>query len=227
MKSSPRRRVLVVDDHPLMRQSIIESMDRTPDLTVCAEAANVPDAILLLENTQPDVVLTDLSLPDQNAFHFIDYASGKHPEIPVLVLSMHNDAIHAPRAFRAGAAGYVMKGSGIDELLLATRRVLDGGIYLSGRVRSDLVRHLGLTDSGESRAPFERLTEAEQVMFEALGRRPAGVELLALTKCAVSELAGRQAEIKRKLRLPNDVAVIHHAILWHEAGGKIKNEFEA
>jgi DNA-binding NarL/FixJ family response regulator len=223
MRSAPRRRILVVDDHPLMRQSIVESMKRTPDLTVCAEAANVPDAILLLENAHPDVVLTDLSLPDQNGFHFIEYVSGKHPEIPVLVLSMHNEAIHAPRAFRAGAAGYVMKGSGIEQLLLATRRVLDGGIHLSDRVRSDLLRHLGLTDSGESRAPFERLTEAEQVMFEALGRRLTGAELPALTKCTAGELAGRQAEIKRKLRLPNHAAVIHHAILWHEAGGTIRN----
>jgi DNA-binding NarL/FixJ family response regulator len=212
------RRVLIVDDHALMCESIAAILGRTPDLSACGQATSVAAALPLLDPLRPDLVLSDLSLPTGNGFALIEAAGRHRPPIPVLVLSMHSESFHAPRAFRAGAAGYVMKGDA-DRLLAAIRRVLAGGIVLSGHVQREILQHLHTEAGSGSRPPLQQLTPAEWQVFQLHGHRMEAAGIAAALGETPERIRNLLEEIRRKLHLANDVALLHHAILWQQSGG--------
>ncbi|HWA25542.1 MAG TPA: response regulator transcription factor [Lacunisphaera sp.] len=209
-----RQRVLVVEDHPVMRESLVESINRTKHLCVCAACSTMAGALRQLEKAAPHIIITDLSLGNDQGFAFIEMACSRHPAIPLLVFSMHSEAIHAPRVFRCGAAGYVMKGEGYTCLMAAVCRVLAGGLAYADRVRPTLLRQFAVSGG----APSVPLNEEERLVFTLTGRgvAPAIIaDTLGLTAARVAEIT---AALRDKLHLATDIAVTHCAQLIRESG---------
>jgi DNA-binding NarL/FixJ family response regulator len=137
-KSTVKRRILIVDDHPLVRRGLTALIDHEPDLTVCAEAATLREGIEAIESSRPDLVIADLSLGIDDGLAMVEEVHSGHEDLPVLVLTMHDAPLYARRALRAGARGYVTKQEMIETLLVAIRRLLDGGEFVSPEIRAGL-----------------------------------------------------------------------------------------
>jgi len=194
----------------------VNYVDRAPDLAVCGEANSVNAALELFERLQPDIVVTDLSLAHRNGFSLIEDACARYPLVPILVHSMHSESFHAAKAFRVGAAGYVMKGDS-KQLLAGIRRVLAGELVFSERVQREILNHLLEESRDGSQPPLDLLTGPERELFELCGCRadPAVMaHSLQESPTRVSELL---TMIAQKLRIANEVAVFHTAILWFNA----------
>jgi len=139
-KPQTKRRILIVDDHPLVRRGVTALIETEPDLTVCAEAATQREGLDAIASFTPDLVITDLLLKDGDGLDLVKDIRLRHKRLPVLVLSMHDAPIHAERAFRASAGGYVTKQEMSETLLIAIRRVLNGEKYVSPKIRARLAR---------------------------------------------------------------------------------------
>jgi DNA-binding NarL/FixJ family response regulator len=132
-----RKRVLLVDDHPMMRMGVTALINAEPDLTVCGEANTAEQALTIIPDCKPDIIVTDMTMPGRGGLEFIKDVAALHAELPVLVVSMHDEMLHAERAFRAGARGYLMKEAGGEKLLEAIRKVLRGQAYLSEKMAAN------------------------------------------------------------------------------------------
>ncbi|HTV42155.1 MAG TPA: response regulator transcription factor [Candidatus Sulfotelmatobacter sp.] len=137
-----RRRILVVDDHPVMREGVVRWIRHAADMEVCGEAESVPDAISLVKKSKPDLVLTDISLKVNDGLELIKSLQATNPELPVLVLSMHSELLYARSALRAGARGYVMKKDGGERVVEAIREIFQGHIAISPKIRAQLPKSL-------------------------------------------------------------------------------------
>jgi DNA-binding NarL/FixJ family response regulator len=220
MKPRPHRpqprQVLIVEDHPLMRASIVNYVGRAPDLTVWGEADSVKAALQLLESSQPDIVVTDLSLAHRNGFGLIEDACARYPTVPFLVHSMHSESFHALKAFRAGASGYVMKGDS-EQLLAGIRCVLAGELVFSERAQHDILNHLLTEPRDGSQPPFGLLTDPERELFELCGSRTDPAAMARTLHESPSRVSELLSMIAQKLRIANEVAVFHSAVLWSNA----------
>jgi DNA-binding NarL/FixJ family response regulator len=137
-----KRRLVIVDDHPVVRSGLAQLVNQSPDLVVCGEAATVDEGFALTATLQPDLVVVDLSLGTGDGLELIKLVKDALPELPVLVFSMHDERFAAERAFRAGARGYLMKQNALSNLFFAVRQLLDGGKYVSEEVRGELPSEL-------------------------------------------------------------------------------------
>src|SRR6202790_2539175 len=135
-----KKRILVVDDHPIVRQGLTLLINREPDLVVCGEAEESMGAMHVLASARPDVLIVDISLNGPDGLDLLKNIRTTHPNLPVLILSMHDESIYAERALRAGANGYIMKQEATDRVLVALRRILNREIYVSDRIASKMVR---------------------------------------------------------------------------------------
>ena len=212
---SARYRVLVVDDHAVMRASIAALVAGTPDLAVCGQAGSVAHAVRLLDSARPDLVLADLSLPTGTGFDVITAAGRHRPPIPVLVLSMHSESFNAPQAFHAGAAGYVMKGDS-EPLLAGIRQVRAGGIVLSPHVRREILHRWSGDPGAGFRPPLPRLSKIERTVLALHGRRLTLRAIASQVGETPAQIRRRLATLGRKLQLPHPAALRHHAVLWQE-----------
>src|SRR6185369_14470375 len=143
--AQPRKtkaRVLLVDDHPILRKGLAELINQEPDLMVCGEAEEAPKAFELVGTVNPDVALVDISLRNGNGLELIKNIKARYPDLPLLVLSMHDEMLYAERALRAGSLGYIMKEEAIEKVLTAIRQVIAGEIFLSDRMKGRLINQL-------------------------------------------------------------------------------------
>jgi len=136
-----KKRILVVDDHPIIRQGLALMVNREADLVVCGEAEDATGAMLVLASSRPDVLIVDISLNGPDGLDLLKNIRITHPILPVLILSMHDESIYAERALRAGANGYIMKQEATEKVLVAVRRILNGGIYVSDRIANKMLKH--------------------------------------------------------------------------------------
>src|SRR6202140_34407 len=136
-----KKRILVVDDHPIVRQGLALLINREPDLVVCGEAEEANGALHVLASARPDVLIVDISLNGPDGLDLLKTIRTTHPTLPVLTLSMHDESIYAERALRAGANGYIMKQEATEKVLVAVRRILSGEIYVSERIANSMLRH--------------------------------------------------------------------------------------
>src|SRR5437764_1022837 len=155
-KAGLKTRILIVDDHPMMRQGLAQLINNEPDLTVCAEAENARQAFDAIAAGKPDLVLADITLPDKNGIELIKDLQALHPELPVLVISMHDESLFAERVLRAGGRGYIMKQEGGKKLMLAIRHVLSAQIYVSEKMSAKILENFSGKRSDASRSPIER-----------------------------------------------------------------------
>ena len=207
---SPRRKVLIVDDHPLLRDGLAKVINQQPDLAVCGEAANARAGLAAAAKLRPDVAIVDLSLEDGSGLDLIKDVHARNPALPMLVLSMHPEHLYAERAIRAGARGYLMKREPVERVLAALRKVLAGQMAVSDDVVSRLLS--GANGRAKREAPIdlaELLSDRELDVFRALGQGLGTRQIAAKLRLAVSTIETHRANIKLKLgvtRAPELVA---------------------
>jgi DNA-binding NarL/FixJ family response regulator len=215
-------RILIVDDHPLFRDGLRQLIDREAGLSVCGEATGAEDAIRLAADTKPDLVIVDILLGNENGIDLIRSLKANDSELPVLVVSMHEESLYAERALRAGAMGYVMKDEPPKTYKLAIRSVLAGEMYLSPRMATSLVAKLMHGTKEEEQTSVGLLSDRELEVFRRLGQGKGTRQIAEELGLTVRTIGSFRARIKEKLQIKNSAELILQAIRWvHEKPQKI------
>jgi len=211
------KKILLVDDHPLMRKGLAMTLDAEPDLTVCAQVADAEEALGALETFDPDLAIVDISLPGMSGLELIKHMQALRPAMPTLVVSRHDEGLYAERAIRAGARGYVMKLEAADRIVKAVRRVLGGGIYVSEEVNERLL--LGFASGRQAlvQSPLEVLSDRELEVFELTGRGLGTRDIAERLHLSVKTVESYRARIKDKLNLKTTAELMQHAVQWVES----------
>ena len=210
------RKILIVDDHPIMRLGLSRLIDAEPDLTVAGEAGTAREALAHLEASPPDLVLVDMTLPDRSGLELIKDIRAAFEGIPCLAISMHDEELYAERVLRAGGRGYVMKEEAPGKLIQAVRRVMDGGVFLSGKMEARIVE---IFAGGEtSGSPVDRLSDRELEVFRLLGEGMGTREVAGKLGISVRTIDAHRAHIKEKLGLRDATELVHQAVRWVETG---------
>ena len=210
-----RRKVFLVDDHAVVRNGLAELINQAPDLIVCGEAGSAEEALPLIDAAKPDIAIVDLALGETGGLELLKSLKARHPELPTLVLSMHDEAYYAERCLRAGAKGYIMKKEAIEQVEKAVRQVLDGKIYVSAKMSDHFL--LALTGGeavGES--PVARLSDRELEVFESIGQGLGASQIARKLKLSVKTIETYQAKLKEKLHLKTTSQLFQHALHWVE-----------
>lgn len=200
---TPKTRVLIVDDHPILRHGIAQLVGRESDFEACSEAGTVDEALEVLAHQPADVAIVDLSLEDQSGLELIRRAKARHPALQCLVLSMHDERLHAERALRAGARGYLMKQEATRKIVAALRQVRAGRIYLSETVSSEILARLasGSERTDSAAGAVGGLSDREMEVLRLIGRGLKTGEIARSLHRSVHTIETHRANIKRKLGL--------------------------
>ena len=212
-----KKRIFLVDDHPLVREWLTNLINQQPDLIVCGETDSAPQALEAIARAKPDVAIVDLSLKDSSGFDLIKSLKQSETGAAVLVLSMHDEAHYAERALRAGARGYVMKRETTKKVVTAIRRVLEGKLYLrESSAEAMTVRWVGGAAHGAT-FTVEQLSDRELEVFEMLGRGLGTRQIAETLRVSVKTVQAYCARIKEKLNLSSATELLREAIRWNEA----------
>lgn len=212
-------RILLVDDHPLLLRGLNNLITTEPGMRVCAMAGSVQEALAAVESEKPDIIVTDLSLPGRNGLELIKDLGAIHPEIPVIVFSMHDELVYAERVLRAGGRGYIMKDAAPDRFLEAIRTVAAGGIFASQSVTNHFLKSLSAgRHSTQPGFSLERLTDREMEVFELIGQAKSNHEIASRLGISPRTLDAHRAHIREKLGLADSNELTRHAIRWVEVG---------
>jgi DNA-binding NarL/FixJ family response regulator len=208
-----KNRILVVDDHPIVRQGMAMLINRESDLEVCGGAEEFNAALEAIEQLVPDIVIIDLSLNGPDGMDLIKEIRSRSTSLPILVLSMHDELTYAERALRAGANGYIMKQEATTRVLTAVRRILAGNVYLSERASSRVVEQY-VRGSARDRSPVAELSDRELEVFRLIGQGHSTRQIAEELHLSVKTVESYQAHIKEKLSLRSARELVQHAILW-------------
>jgi DNA-binding NarL/FixJ family response regulator len=209
-----KSKVLVVDDHPIVRQGLALLINRETDLTVCGEAEDARMAMQAITATKPDILVVDISLNGPDGLDLLKDIRMRHPELPVLILSMHDESIYAERALRAGAQGYIMKQEATEKVLVALRRILSNEIYVSERIANRMLqRYIGSPGEGRPSSVSD-LTDRELEVFRLIGEGNSTRQIAEQLHISVKTVESYQAHIKEKLSLRSARELVQHAIQW-------------
>lgn len=214
-----KKRILIVDDHPMMRQGLAQLVGAEPDLIVCGEVDSAESAIDAVGKSKPDLVLADISLPGKNGLELIKDFQAVQPGLPVLVISMHDESLYAERVLRAGGRGYIMKQEGGRKLMLALRQVLAGKIYVSEKISADILENFSGHRPGTESSPVEKLTDREFEVFQHLGQGRGTRDIAEKLHLSVKTVEVHRANIKAKLKLKSAPELIRFAVRWSESSG--------
>ena len=212
--ATPVRTILIVDDHPMMRRGLRELLSHEPDLQVTGEAVEAQEALCLIESLPPDLVLVDISLRQSNGLDLIKRVRAKYPEIRMLVISMHDEAIYADRALYAGALGYISKQETPEKVLEAVRLVLRGDIYLSPEMTAQRLVRMTPRERRGLQSPIEKLSDRELEVFEAIGVGRKTREIADQLYVSVKTIETHRESIKRKLGLRGNIELIQRSCRW-------------
>jgi DNA-binding NarL/FixJ family response regulator len=204
--------VLLVDDHPLLRQGLGRLINDQPDLKVCGEAGSPPEALSQIQSTRPDLIVLDITLNGGDGLELCKQIHGRWPELPVLVLSMHDESLYAERALRAGASGYIMKQEPQDQVLTAMRRALRGDTYLSEAMSARLLRSMRGARTGAEVGPLERLTDRELEIFHLIGQGQSVKAIATALFLSPKTVEAHKEHIKQKLDLKSSNELLQYAI---------------
>jgi DNA-binding NarL/FixJ family response regulator len=207
--SAAPRRVLIVDDHPVVRQGIKLMIEAEPDLTICGEAQTEQQARKLMRELRPDALLVDLSLSEGDGFNVVRDVHAHFPATRVLVLSMHDEAIYAERLLAEGASGYIMKQAATDQLVTALRTVLRGERFISQSLKRSLETR------SEVGGPRSRLSVRELQVISLIGNGLGTREIAGSLSLSVKTVETHRLTIKRKLALETNAQLVRYAIKWH------------
>ena len=211
-------RVILVEDHPMFREQLAQLINREPGMSVCGEADNIHDAFRLIESTAPDIAVVDLTLKGPSGLELMKNLKAKEIDVPVLVLSMHDEALYAERVLKAGARGYITKNEVSKEVMIAIHAVLGGEIYLPARIASRILETVAIGRKSEN--GVSQLTDRELEVFELIGHGRSTREISNCLHLGVSTVDTYRARIKTKLHLENSSQLCHEAIRWVNDGQK-------
>src|SRR6185436_2172296 len=215
----PKTKVLLVDDHPILRAGLRRLIDAEADMLVCGEAEEGPKAFELTGALQPDIAVIDISLKGSNGIELIKNLKARYPDLPTLVLSMHDESLYAERALRAGSRGYIMKEEAIEQVLTAIRRALAGEIFLSEKMKSKMLQQMANGKGKIVSSPIEQLTDRELEVFRLIGEGHSTRQIAGQLHLSVRTVEAYREYIKGKLNLKNATELVQHAFHWvhHEA----------
>ena len=215
-KAPVRKKILLVDDHPFMRAGLAQLINLQPDMVVAGEAGNPAEALQKYSAAKPDMVLTDMTMPGRSGLEFIKDLRAADSDAAILVISMHDEAIYAERALRAGARGYIMKEAGGENLLAAIRQVLGGQVYLSPRMSASALDIFSGRRPRGSSSPIEKLSDREFEVFRLVGQGKSTRDIAQQLHLSTKTVDVHRAHIKEKLELKDVTALVRHAVRWVE-----------
>ena len=212
----PKRKVFLVDDHPLVREWLTNLINQQSDLVVCGETESAPRALQAIAEALPEVAIVDISLKDSSGIELIKNLKEAQPNVAVLVLSMHDESLYAERALRAGAKGYVMKRETTKKVIDGIRQVLEGKLFVSDAVKEAMAVRLVEGKPHEARSPVEQLSDRELEVFEMLGRGLGTRQIAEALRVSIKTVQVYCARTKEKLNVANATELLREAIRWHE-----------
>jgi len=220
MNSNPvvsKHRIFIIDDHPLVREGLTNLINRHDDLMVCGEAEDSAEAIAGIARTQPDVAVIDISLKNESGLELVKNLQSQFPAVGLIVLSMHDEALYAERALRAGARGYVMKRETTKSVLTAIRRVLEGSVYISQRVVNSMARRFVLSDKELPSSPVEQLSDRELEIFRLLGQGCTTSQIADDLHLSLKTVQAYCARAREKFGVNSFGELIRLAVRWDAA----------
>jgi DNA-binding NarL/FixJ family response regulator len=216
-RRSDKREVLIVDDHPIVRQGLAQMIDQEHDLPVCGQAEDAHEAMRAIRQLRPDMVTVDISLKETSGIELIKDIKVRYPNLPVLTLSMHDEGIYAERALRAGAKGYIMKQEATEKVVTAIRRVLSGEVYVSDGMAAKMVSKLVAGPAEAGGSPVDRLSDRELEVFRLIGAGYGTREMAVKLHLSIKTIETYRAHIKDKLDLVDANELLRTAITWVNA----------
>jgi len=214
MQENSRYRVFVVDDHPVVRDGLKNLIEQEEDLVVCGEAADAASALKTIPETSPDIALVDLSLEHSSGLELVKDIRDQYPELPVVVLSMHDELVYGERAVRSGARGYLMKGESSQRVVSAIRSVLQGEVFLSERLMGQIASRL--SHAKTTRPPIERLSDRELEVFQMLGQGTSTTAIAEKLNLSVKTVQMYVARAKEKFGVTSARELMREAVRWDE-----------
>lgn len=212
-------RVLLVEDHPTMREGLIRVIEREADLTVCGEAETVQQALAMVGSAKPDIAVVDVSLGGQSGIELIKDLQVRHPRLPILVHSMHDESMYAERSLRAGAKGYLSKKEPPEKLLQGIREVMRGEVFLSEAMTRQILQAVGAKQPEGKSASFRALSDREFEVFELTGRGLGTKEIAGALHLSEKTVQAHRDHIRQKLDLPDGRGLTRLATRWVESQG--------
>ena len=215
--AAAKKKVLIVDDHPMMREGLAQLLDHEPDLCACCQADNAAQAMASVAKSRPDLALVDISLPDKSGLELIKDLHSMHPSVPILVVSMHDETLYAERVLRAGGRGYIMKQEGGKKLMQAIRQVLNGQIYVSEKMSAKILELFSGHRAATTDSPIEKLSDREFEVFQLIGQGQGTREIAQHLHLSVKTVEVHRANMKQKMQLKTGAELVRFAIRWADA----------
>ncbi|WP_084545262.1 response regulator transcription factor [Derxia gummosa] len=209
-------RIVIVDDHTIVRHGIAELLHREPDLRVVAEAGDAEEAINVISNTELDLAIVDISMPGMSGIDLVKRLVEIRPELPIIMMSMHDESLYSDRAYRAGAKGYVMKQEASDRLLLAIRKVLKGGVYVSDRMQTIMLQRY--LNAGDSVSFIDNLTDREFEILRLIGQGLSVQDIAEKLGRSAKTIEAHRANLREKLGIRKAAELTRFATQWVERG---------
>ena len=213
-EKAKKTRILIVDDHPMTRAGLIHLINHQPEMVVDGEAEDAAQALDLLASKRPDLMLIDITLPGKSGLELIKDVKAMHPDLPMLVLSMHDESLYADRVLRAGARGYITKHEGGDKLMGAIRHVLSGRIYVSESMSAHILEIFSGGQTGIDRSSIQKLSDREFQVFDALGEGLSSHEIAKKLHLSAKTVDAHRANIKTKLKINTTAELISFSARW-------------
>lgn len=214
-ESKRKTRVVVVDDHPLVRQALVDLILGQEDLLVCGQAEDRQGALSVIASSHPDLVIVDLGLKNSSGLDLVKDVRDRHSKVRTLVLSMQDESLYAERVVRAGASGYLSKRADPDRVIEAIRRVLGGEVYWEERIAREIACRVVQPNRPAKDSPFERLSERELEVFELIGSGSSVAKIAAALHISVSTVETYRSRIKEKMNLTDSTELLQTAIRWN------------
>ncbi|MCF7786838.1 MAG: response regulator transcription factor [Prosthecobacter sp.] len=208
------KKVFIVDDHPVFRDGLVRIASAVPGLVVCGEADNARDAFDAISKLNPDLVLMDINLPGKSGLELLQDVHAMRPDLPVLVISMHDEQLYAERVLRAGGRGYIMKQEGPDKMREAITKVLSGQVYASDRTAAAILDALSRPRSSASTSTIGKLTDRELEILRLTGQGKDNRAIAQELHISLKTVDTHRGHIKEKLGLKNGTELIHYAVRW-------------
>jgi DNA-binding NarL/FixJ family response regulator len=218
---SNKLKVLLVDDHPITRQGMKALVNQQPNLEVCGEADNAGYAIELVGRLQPDLAIVDIALKTTNGIELTKHIKVQAPNLPVLIVSMHDEGLYAERALRAGAMGYLMKQEASEKIIAAIQRLLQGEIYLSDKIKEKML-HRFVNKKGDSMVfSIDTLSDREMEVFQLIGNGYSTRQIAQKLNLSSKTIDSYREHLKLKLNLESGAELVRHAIQWARSEGSV------
>ncbi len=210
-------RIVVVDDHPLFRHGLVQLLNSDDGFSVCGEATSAPEALTVVRKVKPHLVTVDLGLKGPNGLELTKSLRAEFPKLPVIIISMHDEPTYAVRSLRAGANGYVTKQDALGSVLQAVREVVDGRVYLSPSMASEVISNVVLSNRTPGARPTDNLSDRELEILDRIGKGEEVKEIARALNLSPKTVETHRAHIKEKLKLKNAREVARYAVQWVSA----------